>query len=450
MRFVRSAGMRAAVVWCLFFAGASNADDAPTALPLNAVYRLALSHAESLRIAALDVDIARENLRKAKSVLIPSLSGFASHSTYMDTDDTLSQPDRYTGWGARLDQRFTLNGRELIAYGMAKDRIREAAFNRDALTATYLYQVSRAYYDIMRARQAVTIQKAEHARLITHRNAVTARVALGDVTKPEIYRADAEVSGAKSAVIRSENDLMLARHALTRLVAVPWPYTVSHPSLKDPVMPEADMDTLIRTAFDNRCELKALAYAVKTVQNQIRIDKSAYWPSLGLSAVYTDFSQSPDAFARAPDGHDDSDSVRVGIELTVPLYQGGLRSAQVRETRARTQQARLAIIEQKKQIRLDVASAFLNLITQVNAFAALKEQVRFAKANYAATVEQFSYGLVDSVAVMDSSTLLATSETELLNAQYTYHTAVIGLDWATGQLLAKVKQAVYPEKESAP
>ncbi len=389
-------------------------------------------------------------MRKAKSVLIPSLSGFVSHANYVDTDDTLSQPDRYTSWGARIDQRFTLNGRELIAYGIAKDRIREAVFNRDTLTATYLYQVAQAYYAIMRARQMLTIQKAEQARLIIHRNAVTARVELGEVTKPEIYRADAEVSGATSAVIRSENDLTLALHALTRLVAVPWPYDVSVPALKDPVMPEAGMEALIHTALDNRCELQALSYTLKTAQNQIRIDKSAYWPSLGLSAVYTDFYQSPDAFSGHPGGHDDADSVRVGIELTVPLYQGGLRSASVREARAREKQVQLAIIEQEKQIRLDVESAFLNLITQVNAFAALKDQVRFAKANYAATVEQFTYGLVDSMDVMDSSTLLTRSETELLNAHYTYQNAVIGLDWATGQLLAKVKQAVYPEKESAP
>jgi outer membrane protein TolC len=92
---------------------------------LNELCRAANENAEQIKIAEQNVMIARQEKQRARSVLIPRATAFGSYTRYKDTD--VFSPNTASA-GIRLNQSFTLNGRELIAYDVAKKGIETNAY----------------------------------------------------------------------------------------------------------------------------------------------------------------------------------------------------------------------------------------------------------------------------------------------------------------------------------
>ena len=71
--------------------------------------------------------------------------------------------------------------------------------------------------------------------------------------------------------------------------------------------------------------------------------------------------------------------------------------------------------------------------------AALKDKLRFSRADYEAVSLQFEVGQADILDVLDSNTVLLNSARELSEAQFTLALAKIGLEKAQGVFLESVK-----------
>jgi outer membrane protein len=65
--------------------------------------------------------------------------------------------------------------------------------------------VTNAYYDVLKAGRFVEISQANIVRLIKYRDAASTRLKIGEVTKTAVLRAEAELSGAQSDLVKSEN-----------------------------------------------------------------------------------------------------------------------------------------------------------------------------------------------------------------------------------------------------
>jgi outer membrane protein len=127
------------------------------------------------------------------------------------------------------------------------------------------------------------------------------------------------------------------------------------------------------------------------------------------------------------------------LRLEFPIFEGGLRRAEVREALARERQTRLALGDLRRQISVEVESAWLDLRTQQSALESLRDQLRFARENFEAISKQFRFGLSDSLDVMDANTLLVTAERQLSEARFRYQLARIRLSRATGTLLGEIR-----------
>jgi outer membrane protein len=110
----------------------------------------------------------------------------------------------------------------------------------------------------------------------------------------------------------------------------------------------------------------------------------------------------------------------------------------VREARARERQSALAYDDFKKSVGIEVASAYLDLVTQKGTLKYLEDQVVYARDNFNAVAKQFEFGLAQSLDVMDANTLLVTAERNLSEAVYNYQFAILKMKKATGTLLKAV------------
>jgi outer membrane protein len=410
---------------------------------LGDLYRMALGTAEKIRISEENIAIAEAGKGKALSTLLPRLTTFASLTDYTEAKytapgmigtvaipGTLIQPHAAGTWGLRLDESLSLSGREFTSLKMSEENIVKNRLDTDKVKEDYLLAVAFAYYHVLKAGKNMDIADANVERLTTYRTAADKRFRIGEVTRTVLLRAEAELSGALSDRMLAKTNLDLAMAQLKRLTGIGDDIKLrKEPSASHDPLP---VDAYLATALIERSDLKGLEIQKMLAERQVRYASGAHWPSLSVSGVYMGLDQSPAAATI------NRESIYAGVALNFPIFEGGLRLAEVKEARSKEKQSGYFYDDLKKTIEIEVYSAYLDLMTQQTTLKFLDAQLVYAMENYRAVARQFEFGLANSIEVMDANTLLVSSERKASDAAYNYQMAVMRMKRAAGVLLKEI------------
>jgi len=402
---------------------------------LNDLCRAANDNAETIRIAEDDVEIARQEKQRARSVLIPRATAFGSYTKYKEqgifTPDTASR-------GIRLNQSFTLNGRELIAYDVAKKGIETNAFSLEAIRSAYLLEVTLAYFETLEARRMLEIAQADVERLETHKQAVEEKLRVGSVTRTDLFRAAAELSRAQTDREMAQNAVMQTRANIVRITGIDDGFSISDTDIQRLENVDLSLAQIQAQALENRFEIKAAQKNLEIAAQTMRYEKGEYWPQLSLEAGYRKSDVSYGGTLTGIDSGANNEEAYAMAELQFVLFDGGLRTAQVRQAEARKNQAHESLNQARNDIILESKVAYSEYETARKALINLADELKSAQENYHAVQMQYQYGLADIVDMMDANTLLVQSERRISNARYALFQTIFRLVYTQGELQACV------------
>ncbi|MBI4844687.1 MAG: TolC family protein [Nitrospirae bacterium] len=400
---------------------------------LDELYSIALQNSNAIKIVLEDTHIAEQDRERAMSALIPTLSAFGSSTGNADGGGSI--PDQSNAWGLKIDKSLSLSGKELTALKIAEDSIIRRGFDLDAAKEAYLLKVASAYYGVLKARKAFEMSGSNVDRLTKHRDAAQTRLRLGETTKTVLLRAEAELSGAHSDLIRAENALKLAKLVLERTTGIKGGYNLKEDQSADSNQLSAmTVENLKQTAFSERAELKSIRLQKEIAEKQIKYSAGSFWPDISIEGVYS----RQDAHPSLADGG--NENIYGLVSINYPFFEGGLRKAEVSQAEARLRQADYLLHEAMDTVGLELEDAYLSLATASALIEKLKSEVEYAKDNFNSVTKQFQFGLADSIDVIDANNLLFTSERELVNARYDFEFAAVRLQRAAGTLLKTVTE----------
>lgn len=421
---------------------------------LNDLYRIALEKSERIQLAEQNLYLAEEAKNKKRSVLMPKLSTYAAVTDYTESKKspdsqirttatgpvigvipgTTIQPDYMGQWGMRLDQAITLNGKEITDFNISKDNIQKQEKDTYAQKEDYMLTVATAYYETLRAKKALDIADATVERMVLYRTMAEKRLKVGEVTKTVLLRADGELSSAHADQIRAKNALDLARVVLARIVGIDEDFNLKE--IFATAAPLPPLEEYLQQAWAERAEMMSARIDKKMAENQISVAKGGYWPTLSVAGVYGRMDQYPVGSMT------NRESVYGQMSLNFPIFEGGLREAEVTESRIKDKQAQLRLDDLKKTIRVEVETAYAELKNQRAILKALEDQLVFAKDNYQSVSKQFEFGLANSVDVMDANTLLVSTERQWTSAIYTHQAYQLRIKRSVGQLMKEIASTV--------
>ena len=402
---------------------------------LKECYISALKHAEQIGIAKEAVAIAEFTRKQALSVLIPTLTAtgtYQHHNEKKEAYGNLIQPKWEGAYGITIKQSITLNGREFTALRIAEQGIEKSNFDLDVAKESYLYNVASAFLDVAKLQQGVLIAEANVVRLTTYKNALVTRLKLGDTSKTELFRTEAELANADAQLLATKNQQKLAKAFLARLTGLKTPFEIKEPQIAIARLKTTELNGLKKMALNNRAELKSYLAVESISAKQVNYTKGAYWPRLGVEGSWTFLEQEPDPMLE--------ESAWLGANLTFDIFDGGLRKSQVSEARALQKQARLTLDDAKHNINIEVEGAYLNWQTQQSVIKSFESQLRYAKENYDASLQLSEHGMANSVDIMDANTLLVTADWQLAEARYNLQLAILGIERSTGVFLTAVQK----------
>ena len=400
--------------------------------------RIALDRSEKLKVAQENLTISEVGKDKALSYLLPRLTATGGVTQYSEKKLTATgsvlQPENASSWGVRVDETFSMSGRELTALGISKQNVAKSQLDLTAIREDYLLRyVAAAYYNVLMARKNLEIADANLERLMKYRDAAEKRLRIGEVTKTALLRAEGELSGAKADRLQAQNGLELAMAVLASNVGIAGDFSLREvPPVEGEV---ALLSVFQEQAFSARADLKSLAVQKQIAADQTKYAEGAFWPSISVSGVYAASDQYP------PTSSLNRESIYGGIALNFPFFEGGLRKAEMSEAKARERQAALYYEDMKKAIEIEVRTGYLDLVTQKGILRFLSDQLLFARDNFNAVARQFEFGLSNSLDVMDANTLLVSAERKEASAEYGYRLALLRIKKATGALLATMAAA---------
>ena len=419
----------AALVFSLFLA--MPASLSAEEYSLDDLCRIALARSEKLRVAGEDIVIARTGKDKALSYLLPHLTATGGYIQYSEDKFTATggvrQPESAYTWEVRADETVSLSGRELTALEISRQNITRSLHDLTAIREDYLLRyVAAAYYNCLIARKNLDIAESNLKRLQKHRDAAEKRLKIGEVTKTALLRAEGELSGAKSDNLQAQNGLELALAVLASNVGIREPFTLSDIPVGESEIPE--LAVFQEQAFSSRPELKSLEVRKQIAAGQTRFMEGAFWPSLSVFGAYVRSDQDPASSSL------NRESIYGGVALNFPFFDGGLRKADVSEAKSRERQAALQVENMRKEIDIEVRSAYLDVVTQKGILRFLNDQLLFARDNYHAVERQFEFGLSDSLDMIDANTQLVSAERKVASALYNYQLSLLRMKKATGTL----------------
>jgi outer membrane protein len=170
--------------------------------------------------------------------------------------------------------------------------------------------VTNAYYDVLKASRLVEIQRQNVERLTKHRDAASVRLRIGEVTKTAVLRAEAELSGARSDLVKAQNLLKFTKAVLKRIVGLEDEFEIvdTHKGgtaglrdisegNTDPVIgncPGLELECLRRVAHVERAEVKSSGIQKDIASSQVAIARGSYWPTLAVEGIFAQRKETPE------------------------------------------------------------------------------------------------------------------------------------------------------------
>lgn len=309
----------------------------------------------------------------------------------------------------------------------AKTRVEAGRANLRAVEGDVFTEAVAAYMDVIRAR-ATTELNANNVRVLqTNLEATSDRFEIGDVTRTDVAQSEARLSLARSRLITAQGQQTTTEENYRRVIGRDPAALQPPPPL--PPFP-ATADEAVRVALVNNPDLVAATSRARAAGYDVSAVRGTRLPT--VSAVASgDYARTTRGETGGADRSGTATSV--GVQGRIPLYQGGLPSARIRQAQALEGQALELRIETERRVVADTRSAFADYQAAVQAIQANEVAVRANELALEGVRAENSVGTRTILDVLDAEQELLNSQVLLVTARRDHYVAGFRLLNAMGQ-----------------
>ena len=309
----------------------------------------------------------------------------------------------------------------------AKTRVEAGRATLRAVEGDIFTEAVAAYMDVIRAR-ATTELNANNVRVLeTNLEATRDRFEIGDVTRTDVAQSEARLSLARSRHALAEGAQVTAEQNYRRIIGKAPDQLQPPPPL--PPFP-ATVDEAVRIALANNPDLIAAARQAEAAGYEVNAARGTRLPT--VSAVASgDYASTTSGETGGADRSGTATSI--GIQGRIPLYQGGLPSARVRQAQALQGQALELRVASERAVVANARSAFADYQAAMEAIQSNEVAVRANELALEGVRAENSVGTRTILDVLDAEQELLNSQVLLVTARRDHYVAGFRLLNAMGQ-----------------
>lgn len=375
-----------------------------------------------------DVPIAQSNGRLG-------ISADGGYTENVRRSDNFSTPRRQVTAGVSASLPVFQGGAVRNAVQAARQRVDAGRADLRGAEAAMFADVVAAYMDVIRDQAIVELNSGQVGVLNTNLQASKDRFEVGDLTRTDVAQSEARLSVAKSQLQSAEAQLVASRENYLRTVGKMPENLEPPPPL--PGLPDT-ADLAIQAALDNNPNLVAIKKESEASRRDVGVARASWLPKISAVANgdYFNYLNSLPPGA-VPGLENRGTAASVGVQATLPLYQGGGPGARVRQAEARVSETLEQTIEVERQVIAQVRSAYASHAASQGVIASSQTAVSANELALEGVRAENSVGTRDVLDVLNAEQELLNSRVQLVTARHDSYVAGFTLLAAMGRAEAK-------------
>lgn len=402
--------------------------------------QLALKNNPRISVGRLLALAQHQVYRETRSAALPTVNG---NVTAVDANEgsrigagslTTSRLLEHAGAGVTVNQLLTDFGRtvNLVSYSKLLEKAQNAtalATEEDIVLAT-----DQAFYNALEAQALLKVAQ----QTVSTRQSVQHQV--DELTKNKLKSnldlsfAEVNLSQAKLLQLDAENNVNATIAALTAVLGFDQQvnYELTEEEAQLPA-PPPDVDILIGTALKQRPDLQALTFNQQASEKFRRAQHDQFFPTISALGIVGGTPVRPDCVGGCyPNYFISSWYGAVGVNMSIPIFNGFLYSAESSEANYRAKAAAENTRDLRNNVVRDVRTAWLSANTAFQRVGVAAELAKEADLSLNLANSRYQLGLGSIVELSQAQLQQADAAIGYVNAQYQYRLALSTLNFETG------------------
>ena len=301
-----------------------------------------------------------------------------------------------------------------------------------------MVRVCNAYFDVLAAQDTLESEQAARAAIEKQLDQARKRYEVGLIAITDVQEAQAAFDQSIASEISAKRNLATTKELL-REITDSYPEELQKPNTNMPlIMPNPQSENeWVNTALQQNLNLLSAQVGTEVGRNEVNIQKSGHYPTLGLQASKRDMdNNSMRSDSGSPFSPADTENISegVGLQLNIPIYSGGQTSSRVRQAVAQHRSAKEKLERIARETTRKARDAYLGIISGIATVKALEQSVKSSTTALQATEAGYEVGTRTTVDVLDARRRLYSAQTNLAISKYDYLKNIIRLKQAAGTL----------------
>jgi outer membrane protein len=406
-------------------------------------YSLARESDPTYQAAIAEYRATLETKPQARSQLLPTINFSADGATNeqeIDTESPFGDSGKidFESYSYSLDlNQPVFRYDRFLALKQADSEIKGAQARLDAAEQDLMIRISERYFDVLAALDDLKFANAEKKALKRQLEQAEQRFEVGLIAITDVQEARAGYDRSVATQIVAVNNVANTREALREVtgeyIELLAPLGKEMPLVSP--QPE-DIEEWTRRSQEQNLQVEASRQDLEVARQNIKIEKSGHLPTVDLFAS-RGFNSSGGRF-----GTTDIDDTVVGLELNMPLFQGGLVTSRTREAHERYNQAYQELERAYREAQRQTRESYLGVISGISQVKAFQQAVVSNETALEATEAGFEVGTRTAVDVITVQRALLEALRNYARSRYDYILSILRLKQAAGTLSPEDLRAV--------
>jgi len=412
----------------------------------------------------LDFETAEQNVVTAKGNFMPNLTGSGSHSYNFGSfigqnGSRIARDSRGNSFGLNTGVTLFNGFRNTATYNQAKLGLETSLLQLEILSNDIALNVANTYLTILLNKEALSLIEEQMVFTQKQYDQIKALVDAGTRARVDLVDTESQLAADQQRLVAAQNNVDLSLLSLSQLLQLPsqnFDVEIIEIDLANAVFAYNDSGEILSYALENRPEIKNAELNIDNADLNIKIAKSARYPSLnfgaGASTSYqhlqgqrdvrsqsvTDLtSPSGTSTVLVPNGFadqiEDNLGYNVGFRLNIPIFNGFQTKANITRAEINKKKLELALEQQKQTLNTNVEQAFADAKASLKQYEASEKSLSLQEEVFKNGQASYELGASTSFELDQLKNRLLNAQSTFLNAKYNFVFKTKVLDFYLGK-----------------
>ena len=402
------------------------------------IYREALRADPAIAAAQANWVATQEKAPQARAGLLPNVSASGNGSLF-NYDATIKGDPRqdinrnfhqYTAIVSASQPLFRYQN--LVLYDQSKQQVTQADFILSSAQQDLIVRVAVAYFDILLAQFNIELAESQKKAVVEQLAQAKRNFEVGVATITDTNEAQAKYDAivAQEISVRNEYD-----NRVTALRAIIGRYPKELKKLGAglvPVLPEPNVaDYWVDRALKENLSVRIAESNFEIARLEVDRARGGHYPTIDLVGSYT--AQGSNAAVSSSVASDQRTGT-IGLQLNVPIYQGGFVDSRVREAIALQEKNRQDLEAARRAALFAAQTGYAGVVSATASVKAFEQAVVSAESALASNIVGQEVGVRTFLDVLNVQQNVYSTRRDLADAYFRYLVGVLRLKASVGAL----------------